>query len=270
MSRNGIFGDAIMIMAMCIALNASITVYYVKKTDTFDSITLLPMFPKDDKVDHYVNIYLDLVGTHYDCLLPNIESTTTNPGSIDTLIDVISPDVVIDSSSTAPFTKSTNPKKRKTKSTVSANSKKQKSKQSVSLESNVTPKTTKRKRKRKNVESDKKSNKKQKAKPQPKKYPIHGLVGCRSKTCLDLLRTKFYGEEWIVNEEENMKKGIKLTRYWNRDVNSTLNMLKCVYYMKEHNGSRPPYMTRPGTNHSIGAPSSSGQVSASAILERRR
>ena len=59
------------------------------------------------------------------------------------------------------------------------------------------------------------------------------------------------------------RQGMDPTRYWNRDVNSTLNMLKCVYYMKNNNGSRPPYMTRPTTIVSLGASCSSGGVSAS-------
>ena len=63
--------------------------------------------------------------------------------------------------------------------------------------------------------------------------------------------------------ENNKIAFLPKTVSWNRDVNSTLNMLKCVYYMKNNNGSRPPYMTRPTTNHSIGASCSSGGVSAS-------
>ncbi len=99
------------------------------------------------------------------------------------------------------------------------------------------------------------SIKKQTPKKEKKKYPIHGLVGCRSQKCQNQLRKQFPDKEWA--------KAKVITRYWNPDVNSTLNMLKCVYYMKRNNGSRLPYMTRPTTNHSMGASSSSGGVSAS-------
>ena len=249
MTPDHAFGDDIMIIAMCLDFNASITVFIQGRT-TIESVTYSPSNPIDDQVTHEVKHSCP----HYNCIVESLP------------VDDIDPTLVMFSSKAD--TKST---KRKSKAAEPVNYKKQKtvngtpaakkqpsraaqqnSNPIISQDSNVVvPKESIKK----TTTPKPDSIKKQKPKKEKKKSPIHGLVGCRSQKCQDQLRKQFSDKEWT--------KAKVITRYWNRDVNSTLNMLKCVYYMKNNNGSRPPYMTRPTTIVSLGASCSSGGVSAS-------
>jgi hypothetical protein len=101
MTPDHAFGDDIMIIAMCLDFNASITVFIQGRT-TIESVTYSPSNPIDVQVTHEVKIYLKLGDRHscpdYNCIVESL------------LVDDIDPTLVMFSSKAA--TKST---KRKSK-----------------------------------------------------------------------------------------------------------------------------------------------------------
>ena len=111
MTPDHAFGDDIMIIAMCLDFNASITVFIQGRT-TIESVTYSPSNPIDGQVTHEVKIYLKL-GDRHSCPHCNciVESLPD---------DDIDPTLVMFSSK--PATKST---KRKTRAEP-VNNKKQK------------------------------------------------------------------------------------------------------------------------------------------------
>ena len=73
------FGEQIMVIALCLYLNVSVTVF--QKGRTFiDSFTFSP---RNGIVSQHVEIYLDLYNAHYDCLIADESSLTKNKYSND-------------------------------------------------------------------------------------------------------------------------------------------------------------------------------------------
>ena len=217
------YGDAIMIIAMCLELNASITVFVETRT-SIDSVTYSPRDPSGGEIDHKVKIYLTMGGEnscpHYDCIVDSVP------------VDVVEsePDVVIESVENPSSSQTTKPS-RKRRNTTSQSDSIKKTKPSSTATIPIEP----RKSSRLNPKSPS-----AKDKPNPKKAkPIHGLIGCKSKQCQAFLRENFREKKWTKADD--------LVRYYNRDVNATMNMLKCVLYMKANNGQRPLHLTRPIT-----------------------
>ena len=65
MEPDFIFADQIMVIALCLYLDVSITLFQ-KGLETINACTFAPVHSHLTK---HLNIYLDLYGSHYDCIL---------------------------------------------------------------------------------------------------------------------------------------------------------------------------------------------------------
>ena len=66
MSHHFRFGDQIMLIALCLSFEVSITLYQKGRRSFIDVYTFAP---RTGNTTHHAELYLDLYGYHYDCIL---------------------------------------------------------------------------------------------------------------------------------------------------------------------------------------------------------